>query len=58
MNYYWTAEEINTRLEQKMVEAFDRIYQMSQEYGVGMRMAAYMYSIARLAEAIKVRGWA
>ena len=25
MNYYWTAEEINTRLEQKMVEAFDRI---------------------------------
>lgn len=58
MNYYWTEEEINTRLEQKMVEAFDRVYQMSQDYKVEMRMAAYMYSIARLAEAIKVRGWA
>ncbi|HHT06108.1 MAG TPA: Glu/Leu/Phe/Val dehydrogenase [Hydrogenispora sp.] len=58
MNYYWTAEEVNTRLEQKMVEAFDQIYRMSQEYGVEMRMAAYMYSIARLAEAIQVRGWA
>jgi glutamate dehydrogenase len=58
MNYYWTAEEVNSRLEQKMVEAFACIYQMSQEYGVEMRMAAYMFSIARLAEAIKVRGWA
>ena len=58
MNYYWTADEINTRLEMKMVEAFERIYQMSQEYGVEMRMAAYMYSIARLAEAIQARGWA
>ncbi len=58
MNYYWTEEEVNSRLEQKMVEAFASIYQMSQDYGVEMRMAAYMVSIARLAEAIRVRGWA
>lgn len=58
MNYYWTANEVNSRLEQKMVEAFACIYQMSQDYKVGMRMAAYMFSIARLAEVIKVRGWA
>ncbi|HBR33799.1 MAG TPA: glutamate dehydrogenase, partial [Firmicutes bacterium] len=58
MNFYWTAEEVNSRLEQKMVEAFACIYQMSQDYGVEMRMAAYMVSIARLAEAIRVRGWA
>jgi len=58
MHYYWTADEVNTRLEQKMVEAFASIYQMSREYKVGMRMAAYMFSLSRLAEAIKVRGWA
>ncbi|NLW56681.1 MAG: Glu/Leu/Phe/Val dehydrogenase [Firmicutes bacterium] len=57
MNYYWTEEEINSRLEQKMVAAFDSVYQMSQEYQVTLRMAAYMLSIARLAEAIKLRGW-
>ncbi len=58
MNYYWTEEEVNSRLEQKMVEAFERIYQMSQDYQVNMRVAAYMASISRVAEAIKVRGWA
>jgi glutamate dehydrogenase len=58
MHYYWTADEVNSRLEQKMVEAFACIYQMSQEYKVGMRMAAYMFSLARLAEAIQSRGWA
>lgn len=58
MNYYWTEEEVNSRLEQKMVEAFDYIYQMSQDYKVNMRVAAYMASISRVAEAIKVRGWA
>jgi glutamate dehydrogenase len=58
MNYYWTEEEVNSKLEQKMVEAFDYIYQMSQDYKVNMRVAAYMASISRVAEAIKVRGWA
>ncbi|HEY8391856.1 MAG TPA: Glu/Leu/Phe/Val dehydrogenase [Capillibacterium sp.] len=58
MHYYWTADEVNNKLEQMMVDAFAAIYRMSQEHKVGMRMAAYMYSISRLAEAIKVRGWA
>ncbi len=57
MNYYWTAEEVNSRLERKMVEAFEAVYEMSQKYQVTLRMAAYMVSIARLAEAIKARGW-
>ena len=58
MNYYWSADEVNSRLEQKMVEAFDCIYQMSQDHKVNMRVAAYMYSLSRVAEAIKMRGWA
>ena len=58
MHYYWTEDEVNQRLEQMMVDAFAGVYRMSQEYHVDMRMAAYMYSLSRLAEAIKVRGWA
>lgn len=57
MNYYWSAEDVNSRLEQKMVEAFESVYQMSQKYQVTLRMAAYMVSVSRLAEAIKMRGW-
>lgn len=58
MNYYWTEEEVNTKLEKVMVDAFKATYNMSKKHGVDMRTAAYMVSINRIAEAIKIRGWA
>jgi len=56
-NYYWTEEEVNQRLELKMVTAFDEVYQMSRRYGVDMRSAAYMVSVKRIADAMAFRGW-
>ncbi len=56
-NYYWTEEEVNQRLELKMVAAFDEVYQMSRQYGVDMRSAAYMVSVKRIADAMAFRGW-
>ena len=40
MNYYWTAEEVNTRLEQKMVEA---LIDLSDEPGYGLRCGCGLY---------------
>jgi len=57
MNYYWTEEEVNNRLEQKMVDAYHRVYQMHKDKNVDMRTAAYMVSIARIVEAMAARGW-
>lgn len=57
MNYYWTEEEVNSKLEEKMVSAFNRTYEMSRKHQVDMRIAAYMVSVSRVAEAIKIRGW-
>ncbi|HHW02776.1 MAG TPA: Glu/Leu/Phe/Val dehydrogenase [Thermoanaerobacterales bacterium] len=57
MNFYWTEEEVNTRLEQIMVKAFNEVYKMHNDYKVNMREAAYMVSIKRIADAMKVRGW-
>lgn len=56
-NYYWTKEEVNQRLEQKMTAAFENIYRISQEYSVDMRSAAYMVGVKMLAEAMEARGW-
>lgn len=56
-NFYWTEDEVNQRLEQKMVDAFERTYQMCQDRNVNMRLAAYMVSLERLAEALTVRSW-
>jgi glutamate dehydrogenase len=57
MNFYWTEEEVNTRLEHIMVKAFNEVYKMHKDYKVNMREAAYMVSIKRIADAMKVRGW-
>jgi len=56
--YYWTEEEVNERLERKMVEAFDSVYTLYKERGdINMRGAAYMVAIKRIYEAMKIRGW-
>lgn len=57
MNYYWTEEEVNSKLEQMMVRSFDAVFYMHTKHNVKMRKAAYMVAISRVAEAMKVRGW-
>ncbi|HEY8449914.1 MAG TPA: Glu/Leu/Phe/Val dehydrogenase [Bacillota bacterium] len=56
-SFYWTASEVETRLEAMMVRAFDEVYRTHQSRGVKMRDAAYLVAVRRLAEAMKVRGW-
>ena len=58
-SYYWTEEQIEASLEQKMTHAFQQIYhyQNHQQSKITMREAAFMYSIERLANVMKVRGW-
>lgn len=56
-NFYWTEEEVNTRLEQKMVAAFNNVHSISKEYKVDMRSAAYMAAVKHLADAMEIRGW-
>lgn len=55
--FYWTEEEVLKREEQLMVDAFNSVYEISRQYNVNMRTAAYMLSIKRLAEAMKAKGW-
>ena len=39
--YYWTEEEVNDKLREKLVTAFDTIYELSQNRKIDMRLAAY-----------------
>ncbi len=56
-NFYWSLEEVHTRLDSKMTRAFKSVYEMSRQQGIHMRLAAYLVSVARVAEACKLRGW-
>lgn len=53
---YWTQQEVNQRLKQKMVEETEPIWQLSQELGISMRTAAYVHALNRLGEAISAKG--
>ncbi|MGB9679071.1 MAG: Glu/Leu/Phe/Val family dehydrogenase [Thermoanaerobacteraceae bacterium] len=55
--FYWTEEEVLKREEQLMVDAFNSVYEISKTHNVNMRTAAYMLSVKRVSDAMKVKGW-
>ncbi len=57
MNYFWSKEEVLTKLDQKMTSAYHAVLDLSTNRNIYMRDAAYMIAISRVAEAVKLRGW-
>jgi glutamate dehydrogenase len=57
MNYYWTRDEVLERLDTKITQAFQSVVEMAEGEGVFMRDAAYMVAIARVVDAMELRGW-
>ena len=56
-NYYWSKEEVDRKLEDIMVDAFEKVYNTHEEMGVNMRVSAFIVAIKRLTEAMEARGW-
>ena len=57
-HYYWTEDEVNERLEQRMVRAFQRVWEAARRLGTrDLRLAAHTVAVARVTEAMQVRGW-
>jgi glutamate dehydrogenase (NAD(P)+) len=57
-NYYWELEEVQEKLDKKMTAAFHAVDKMAKAHGVNNRVGAYLVSVARVAETVKLRGWA
>jgi len=53
---HWTLEEVNRKLEDKMVKAFDDVYKLSKKEESDMRTAALMLGVGRVAHALKTLG--
>lgn len=53
--YFWSEEEVNGKLEEMMVKAFDDVWGMAEKHKVSLRMAAYMLAVARVAESFRER---
>ncbi|QAY68949.1 Glu/Leu/Phe/Val family dehydrogenase [Xylanimonas protaetiae] len=54
--YWWTAQEIDERLEQRMVMAYDAVAELARRDGLSLREAANVIAVKRVAEAHSIRG--
>jgi glutamate dehydrogenase (NAD(P)+) len=57
-DYYWEEDVVYERMDKKMTAAFHAVYKTAEEYKVHNRLAAYLVAVARVAEAVSLRGWA
>jgi glutamate dehydrogenase (NAD(P)+) len=55
-NFFWTEEEVNQKLRDILIHAFQQVLYMSQKEKVNMRLAALMIGIERVARAMLWRG--
>lgn len=53
---HWSLEEVNRKLEKKMVKSFNDVYELAKKEKSDMRTAALMLGIGRVGEAIKTLG--
>jgi glutamate dehydrogenase (NAD(P)+) len=53
---FWDREEIRQRLADKMFDAFDRVWSVSEEKGITLRPAAMVAAIREVAGALEARG--
>ena len=56
--YYWELEEVNNKLKEKMIDAFESIYKLSQDKKIDLRTATYIHAVKRIAAAIEAKGTA
>ncbi|HQP82239.1 MAG TPA: glutamate dehydrogenase, partial [Methanoregulaceae archaeon] len=54
---HWEGEEVNRRLEKKMVDAYKVVHDLASRNHVPMRQAAYTIAVGRVVKAMKYRGW-
>ena len=53
---FWEEDEVNVRLEKKMVRAFNEVHEMATSQKSHLRLGAYLLSVKRVADAMTVRG--
>jgi len=53
---FWDRDEIRSRLADKMADAFDRVWRLSDERGISLRGAALVAGINEVAAALDARG--
>ena len=54
--YSWTMEEFREKLDKKLTEAFEEVYDFHRDNNISMRDAAYALAVKKVLEAMRLRG--
>ncbi|HEX4931755.1 MAG TPA: Glu/Leu/Phe/Val dehydrogenase, partial [Gemmatimonadaceae bacterium] len=54
--YFWSEQEVNTRLEDKMTGAVHAVLETAAKYHTDLRTAAYIVAVNRVATVTRMRG--
>ncbi len=55
--YYWTEEEVNAKLKERITNGFNEILKIHDKYKTNLRDAAYILAMQRILKAEKKRGY-
>jgi glutamate dehydrogenase (NAD(P)+) len=53
---FWDRDEIRLKLAEKMMDAFDRVWSVSEEKGISLRLSAMVAAIREVGGALETRG--
>ena len=53
----WSLEEVNSKLEARMVRAFNEVHRTAVEKGISHRLAALTIAVDKVVRAMKLSGW-
>jgi len=56
-SYFWTEKEVFEALDRVMTNAYRSTVKQAKEFNTNNRMGAYMISIERVVDAMRLRGW-
>lgn len=56
MGYYWSFDEVATKMEDHITRSFKEVHKTSKKYAINMRTAAMVLAVKRVVEAFELRG--
>ncbi|MDE2206154.1 MAG: Glu/Leu/Phe/Val dehydrogenase, partial [Armatimonadetes bacterium] len=54
--FFWHEDEVNRKMEDILVRAYNQVREMARSRNVDMRLAAHLIAVKRVADAITIRG--
>ena len=56
LGYFWSEADVNNRLEEHMVRAFNDVAAVAQQYRCSLRLASYILAVKRVTDVLVLRG--